>query len=96
MSGRSPEVLSGSIPEEDKVRKKGMESVPQNIHLKTKWIKMKQEDAGTFMGTHAKNNDTGFIRGMVVGFEMMGSKAGAGMDLKRISDLRFKESLENS
>ena len=72
MSGRSPEVVSGSIPEEDKVRKKGMESVPQNIHLKTKWIKMKQEDAGTFMGTHAKNNDTGFIRGMVVGFEMMG------------------------
>ena len=57
---------------------------------------MKQEDAGTFMGTHAKNNATGFIRGMVVGFEMMGSEAGAGMDLKRISDLIFKESLENS
>ena len=33
---------------------------------------------------------------MVVGFEMMGSEAGAGVDLKRISELKFKESLENS
>ena len=44
----------------------------------------------------AKNNETGFVRGMVMGFETMGSEAGAGMDLKRISELRFKESLENS
>jgi hypothetical protein len=38
MSGRSPEAVSGSIPKEDKIRKRGMESVLQKKPLKTNLI----------------------------------------------------------
>jgi hypothetical protein len=96
MSGRSPEAVSGSISKEDKIRNRGMESVLQKKPLKTNLIKIKQQDTGTFVGKHAKNNETCLVRGMIVGFEMMGLEAGAGEGLKGISELKFRESLENS
>ena len=48
------------------------------------------------MGSQDNKTGGGFVREMIVGFEMMGSEAGTGEDLKRISELKFRESLENS
>ena len=63
-----------------------MESVPQNTILKPNLIKRKLEDTGTFMGSKDNKTGEGFVRGTIVGFEMMGSEAGTGEDLKRISE----------
>ena len=67
-----------------------MGSVIVTPTLKTNVIKIKQYDTGRFI---KMNNDkcTGHVRGLILGFEMMGS----GDDLKRIKELKFKESIEN-
>ena len=57
--GRSQEVTPRGNQEKDKIRKRGMESVPQNTILKTNVIRRKLEDTGTFMGS--KDNKTGVV-----------------------------------
>ena len=58
--------------------------------LKTNVKEIKQHDTGRVIKV---NNDkcTGHVRGLILGFEMMGS----GDDLKKIKELKFKESIKN-
>ena len=79
---------SGRIEEDNNIKKGGMTQ-----SLKPRIIKMKQEDTGRFMGGDNDNDtSTGHVRGLIMGFEMMES----GDDLKRINELKFRESLENT
>ena len=67
-----------------------MGSVIVTPTLKTNVMEIKQHDTGRFIKA---NNEkcTGHLIGLILGFEMMGS----GDDLKRIKELKYKESIEN-